>query len=83
MKKFDEYRSVQEFYQDYTKGQLTDQMDVELSMNNAALLVVDMLNDFCTPGGVMAMDTAKDTYGPIRKLIDKSREAWSPCNLCK
>lgn len=74
MKRIEEYNSVKEFYEEYTKGQLTDQMDVELSVDNAALLIVDMLNDFCTPGGVMVMDTAKDIYAPLRNLIDKARE---------
>ena len=69
---------MQEFLKEYTKGALADDLAVELSVDNGALLVVDMLNDFLTPGGVMAMDGASVIYEPIKKLTDAARKMKMP-----
>ncbi|NLL64766.1 MAG: cysteine hydrolase [Clostridiaceae bacterium] len=74
MKNINEYESAEAFYKEYTEGAIYDQQDVELSLEKPALLVVDMLNDFCTPGGVMYMEKAAETYEPIQNLLKAFRE---------
>lgn len=66
------------FLKEYTKGALADDLAVELSVENGALLVVDMLNDFLTPGGIMAMEGASVIYSPLRKLIQAARKIKMP-----
>ena len=56
MKNINEYESAEAFYKSTPKVQFMTNKDVELSLEKPALLVVDMLNDFCTPGGVMYME---------------------------
>lgn len=42
-----------------------------------AVLVVDMLNDFCLEGGAMALPGAEALYGPQNALIGAARQAGS------
>lgn len=44
----------------------------------SAVVVVDMLNEFCTPGGRMLLPGAERLYAPQRGLIDAAREAGLP-----
>ena len=44
----------------------------------AAIVVVDMLNEFCTTGGRMVLPGAERLYGPQRALIDAGRAAGLP-----
>jgi ureidoacrylate peracid hydrolase len=44
-----------------------------LDPSRTALLVVDMLNDFCEPGGAMVLPDAERLYGPIAALVGASR----------
>lgn len=69
---------MQEFLKEYTKGALADDLAVDLSVDGGALLVVDMLNDFLTPGGVMAMEGASVIYDPIKKLLQAARKTKMP-----
>lgn len=45
--------------------------DVDLS--RSAVIVVDMVNDFCSPGGAMVLPNADRLYEPIRRLTDGFR----------
>ncbi len=45
---------------------------------NAALLVVDMLNDFFKPGGAMVLDGGEALYEPHRRLLSAARAAGMP-----
>lgn len=44
-----------------------------LEPHRTALLVVDMLNDFCEPGGAMVLPGADRLYGAIGRLVDAAR----------
>jgi ureidoacrylate peracid hydrolase len=43
-----------------------------------ALLVVDMLNDFCEPGGAMELPAGRQIYGPLQRLVTSCRERGIP-----
>ncbi len=43
-----------------------------------AVVVVDMLNDFCTPGGSMVLPGAERLYPPQRQVIAAARAAGLP-----
>lgn len=47
---------------------------IELPVNETAVIVVDMQNDFVKPGGKLVVPTAKDTIPSIRRLLEKARE---------
>jgi len=42
---------------------------------STAVLVVDMLNDFCVDGGAMVLPGADRLYGPINELVAATRKA--------
>ncbi|MFF4776406.1 isochorismatase family protein [Microtetraspora fusca] len=42
---------------------------------STALLVVDMLNDFCSDGGAMVLPGADRLHDPINRLVDATRQA--------
>jgi len=48
---------------------------VEVNPKTAALLIVDMQNDFVKEGGKLVVPTAKDTVPAIRKLLDLARQS--------
>jgi len=47
--------------------------DLVLDPESVAVLVVDMVNDFCMPGGLMPLPDADRLYGPQRAVIDAVR----------
>lgn len=51
---------------------------VELQPGATALLVVDMLKDFCDPSGAMPLAGADVLYPPIRALADAVRDDGGP-----
>lgn len=57
---------------------INDAKEVEFSVKDSALLIVDMLNDFLTEGGVMKMDGAEIIYKPIQDLLYKARSKGIP-----
>lgn len=46
--------------------------------NSAAVLVVDMLNDFLTPGGKMVLEGGSVLIPPMRCLLNRARRAGIP-----
>ena len=46
-----------------------------------AVLVVDMLNEFCKPGGKMVLPGYEVLIGPQRKVIDAARDQGAPNRL--
>ena len=47
-------------------------------VNDAALVIVDMLNDFCKEGGAMVLPEGLETIGPTQNLIKAFREKKLP-----
>jgi ureidoacrylate peracid hydrolase len=63
---------------DVISSQRKDQL-VMLKSETTAVLVVDMVNDFCTEGGVMVTPGVMDRLGPPQNaIIKKARESGSP-----
>lgn len=54
------------------------QQRVTMRPGAAALLVVDMLKDFCDPSGAMPLADADRLYPPIRALADAMRYTGQP-----
>ena len=50
----------------------------EVQVENGAILIVDMLNDFCKEGGSMVLYEGMEAVEPIRNLIAKARERDMP-----
>ena len=50
----------------------------DFKMDKPALIVVDMLNDFCTEGGVMVLPEGRETIKPQQDLIAAFREKDLP-----
>ena len=48
---------------------------VELPASKTAVIVVDMQNDFVKPEGKLYVPTAQQTVEPIRRLLEKARNA--------
>ncbi|WP_085882160.1 cysteine hydrolase family protein [Oceanibacterium hippocampi] len=51
---------------------------VTLDPATTAIVVVDMLNDFCKPGGAMVLPGYERLIGPQRQVIAAGREAGAP-----
>jgi ureidoacrylate peracid hydrolase len=51
---------------------------VRLEAKRTAILVVDMVNDFCKPGGAMMLPGADVLYPRQRAVIDAARAAGAP-----
>jgi len=51
---------------------------ITLRPETTAVLVVDMLNDFCTAGGAMVLPGGEVLYGPQNALMDAARLAGMP-----
>lgn len=47
--------------------------DLILDPNSTAVLVVDMVNDFCVEGGTMVLPNAKTLYSPQVKVLTAAR----------
>jgi ureidoacrylate peracid hydrolase len=52
--------------------------NVPLPAGHSALLAVDLLNDFCDPGGAMPLAGAAALYGPINEVATAMREDGDP-----
>ncbi len=50
----------------------------DFSVEKPALLIVDMLNDFCKEGGCMVLKEGMETLEPIQALIAKARKLQAP-----
>jgi ureidoacrylate peracid hydrolase len=51
---------------------------VSLPARSTAVIVVDMLNDFCKPGGAMVLPGYETLVAPQRRVIDAARVAGAP-----
>lgn len=52
---------------------------VQLDPKKTALVIVDMVNDFCTPSGVMSMSARRvAVVKPIKALLERCRKAAMP-----
>jgi ureidoacrylate peracid hydrolase len=51
---------------------------VKLDPSRTAILVIDMLNEFCKPGGRMVLPGYERLIGPQRRVIDAARAAGAP-----
>ena len=51
---------------------------VRLEPGATAILIVDMLNEFCKPGGAMVLPGYEALVPPQRRLIEAGRRAGSP-----
>lgn len=49
-----------------------------INPRSTALVVVDMLNEFCKPGGAMVLPGYETLLPPQRKVIDAGRQAGCP-----
>jgi ureidoacrylate peracid hydrolase len=54
------------------------ELDLVINKECAAILVVDMLNDFLKPGGKMVLDGGEIIIEPIRKLLGEGRKRAMP-----
>lgn len=54
------------------------EQSIQLDPGRTALLVVDMLNEFCKPGGLMVLPGYETLLGPQRALIGAARTAGIP-----
>jgi ureidoacrylate peracid hydrolase len=51
---------------------------VRLAARSTAILIVDMLNEFCKPGGAMVLPGYEALVPPQRRLIEAGRRAGCP-----
>lgn len=49
-----------------------------LNLHKAAILIVDMMNDFCKPGGKMVLEDGYLIVEPIQQLVAAAREHGIP-----
>lgn len=56
----------------------TQEREFFLNPSRTAVLVVDMLNDFCTEGGAMVLQGAEKLYGPQNAVISAARAQGAP-----
>jgi ureidoacrylate peracid hydrolase len=52
--------------------------EVRLDARTTAILIVDMLNEFCKPGGAMVLPGYEALLEPQRRLIEAGRRAGCP-----
>jgi ureidoacrylate peracid hydrolase len=50
----------------------------EIDLSKTAILIVDMVNDFCTQGGKMVLEDGYLVVEPIKKLVDAGRAHGMP-----
>jgi ureidoacrylate peracid hydrolase len=51
---------------------------VRLDPKTTAILVIDMLNEFCKPGGAMVLPGYEALVGPQKRVIEAARAAGAP-----
>lgn len=51
---------------------------IALQASRTAVLVIDMINDFCTPGGAMVLPGADALYPPQNAVMQAARDAGAP-----
>src|SRR6476660_9368522 len=51
---------------------------IKLDARRTAVLVVDMLNDFCKPGGAMVLPGSERLIAPQRAVISAARQSGGP-----
>lgn len=51
---------------------------IRIAPKTTAVLVVDMLNDFCSAGGAMVLEGSEKLYGPQNALMSAARDAGMP-----
>jgi ureidoacrylate peracid hydrolase len=61
---------------EFSEHRVRREMDVDPS--RAAVLVVDMLNDFLDPAGAMPLPEGRALYEPVNRLLDAARRADAP-----
>ncbi len=61
---------------EFSEHRLTQKMSFDPS--STAVLVVDMLNDFCEPEGAMPLPDSELLYPPIQSLLEAARAGGSP-----
>ncbi len=61
---------------EFSEHRLTQNMSFDPS--STAVLVVDMLNDFCEPEGAMPLPDSELLYPPIQSLLEAARAGGSP-----
>jgi len=61
---------------EFSEHRLTKDMSFETS--STAILVVDMLNDFCEPAGAMPLPGSERLYPRIQSLLEAARQVGSP-----
>ena len=49
-----------------------------LLLEHPAILIVDMLNDFCKPGGAMVLEGSAVIFDPISQLVEAFRKNRHP-----
>lgn len=57
---------------DVFSAHLNDQT-IRLDKNKAAIVVIDMINEFCKPGGKMVLPGYERLVGPQKSIIDTAR----------
>jgi ureidoacrylate peracid hydrolase len=55
-----------------------NEQEVRLDIKRAAIIVVDMINEFCKPGGKMVLPGYEALVGPQTAIIDAARAAGMP-----
>jgi ureidoacrylate peracid hydrolase len=61
---------------DFSERRMHQQLDFD--PQHAAVLVVDMLNEFLEEGGLMVLAPGRALYGPIGRLVDAAHGAGLP-----
>jgi ureidoacrylate peracid hydrolase len=52
--------------------------EVRIDPRSTAVVVIDMLNEFCKPGGAMVLPGYESLLGPQRRVIEAGRQAGCP-----
>jgi ureidoacrylate peracid hydrolase len=55
-----------------------NEQEVHLDIKRAAIVVVDMINEFCKPGGKMVLPGYEALVGPQKAIIDAARMVGVP-----
>ncbi|CZT36897.1 cysteine hydrolase family protein [Rhizobium sp. 9140] len=55
-----------------------EQQDIRLDGKRSALIVIDMINEFCKPGGRMVLPGYEALVGPQLALVEAARAAGAP-----
>jgi ureidoacrylate peracid hydrolase len=52
--------------------------EIRIDPRRTAILIIDMLNEFCKPGGAMVLPGYETLVGPQKRLIQAARQAGCP-----